>query len=507
MENFSILKKNIKYKSQISKVLIIGKGASIEKLISIDFSRYFVINLNDTHKFYKGDVVLINKPWALNDINKIKKKTILIVDRQIEYKKNLPNLYKINFKSFNHNRKINNFFKDKNYFYNPLFLTSIKIAYSIAKLLKKKLQVDMIGFDFKFKNPTKYTTSFLNDNDEDENFNVKNAKKEFEIQKKILQKIIYVKNKFIEINHIGNFEFSKVNILKFCEKNVLLNTHNFNKTEIVAEITTNHHGNFENLIKMVKLSKEAGADSVKIQKRDVDNFYSMEELKHPYFSKFGKTFQDYRKGLELTMEEIDKLDKYCQKIGMKWFCSVLDIKSFHDILNFKPKIIKIPSTVSEHRNLHEEISKLYKKKIVISTGFTDEKYQDYILKKFRFNEMIYLLQCTSSYPARFDDCNIGVIRNYDLLSKKNKKLIPGFSSHDPGSLGCIMAVAAGAKMIEKHVKFKDVKWGHFDSVALKLDNNEFKKFVNEIRKSEILIGSEKKKISPNEYHKYIPSKK
>ena len=94
MVDFSILRKNIKYKSQIKKILIIGKGTTIEKLISIDFSKYFVINLNDSHKFYKGDIILINKPWALNDINKIKKKTILIVDKNIKYHKNLPNLYK-----------------------------------------------------------------------------------------------------------------------------------------------------------------------------------------------------------------------------------------------------------------------------------------------------------------------------------------------------------------------------------------------------------------------------
>ena len=285
----------------------------------------------------------------------------------------------------------------------------------------------------------------------------------------------------------------------------MLSTHN-NKTEIVAEITTNHHGNFENLLKMVKLSKEAGADYIKIQKRDVKNFYSPKDLKNPYFSKFGKTFEDYRMGLELSMEEIDKLDRYCKQIKIDWFCSVLDVKSFHDILNFKPTMIKIPSTVSGHLNLHAEVSKYFKKKIVISTGYTDKKYESYILNKFKNNEKIYLLQCTSSYPAKFDDCNIAVIRHYNVLAKHYKKLVPGFSSHDMGNLGCIMAVAAGAKMLEKHVKFKDVNWGHFDSVALNLKNNEFLNFVKEIRKAEILIGSEVKKITPNEYHKYTPLK-
>ena len=219
-----------------------------------------MINLNDSHKFYKGDIVLINKPWALNDINKIKKRAILIVDKNIDYHKKLPNLFRVNFSKYkiykNSNQKIEKFFKNKICFYDPLFLTSIKLSYLIAKSIKKKLEIDMIGFDFKFKSPLNYTTSFLSDNDYDDNFNPENAKIEFKEQKKIFKKISLFKNKYININHIGNLEFSKLNILKFVEKNSLLSTHN-NKTEIVAEITTNHHGNFENLLKMIKLSKEA----------------------------------------------------------------------------------------------------------------------------------------------------------------------------------------------------------------------------------------------------------
>ena len=46
-------------------------------------------------------------------------------------------------------------------------------------------------------------------------------KKEFEVQKKILQKISSLNNKYIKINHVGNLKFSKINILKFAEKNVM----------------------------------------------------------------------------------------------------------------------------------------------------------------------------------------------------------------------------------------------------------------------------------------------
>ncbi|HTO35038.1 MAG TPA: N-acetylneuraminate synthase family protein, partial [Flavobacterium sp.] len=80
--------------------------------------------------------------------------------------------------------------------------------------------------------------------------------------------------------------------------------------------------------------------------------------------------------------------------------------------------------------------------------------------------------------------------------------IPGYSSHDIGSLGCMMAVAAGARMVEKHVKLGNLEWVHFDGVAIDLYNNQFTNFVNDIRKAEIMCGSKEKFIHKFEHHKY-----
>ena len=65
-----------------------------------------------------------------------------------------------------------------------------------------------------------------------------------------------------------------------------------------------------------------------------------------------------------------------------------------------------------------------------------------------------------------------------------------------------MAVAAGAKMIEKHVKLGRVQWAHFDEVALDLATNEFSDFVADIRMAEKIMGAGKKKILASEHHKY-----
>ena len=65
-----------------------------------------------------------------------------------------------------------------------------------------------------------------------------------------------------------------------------------------------------------------------------------------------------------------------------------------------------------------------------------------------------------------------------------------------------MAISAGAKMIEKHVKLRSNDWSHFDSVALELHTDEFKDFVSQIRLAEKIYGSSRKKINSNEHHKY-----
>ena len=66
----------------------------------------------------------------------------------------------------------------------------------------------------------------------------------------------------------------------------------------------------------------------------------------------------------------------------------------------------------------------------------------------------------------------------------------------------MLAVAAGAKMIEKHVKLGNMDWVHFDGVALDLLDNTFGDFVSAVRKAELLTGSKTKQIHHQEHHKY-----
>jgi sialic acid synthase SpsE len=257
--------------------------------------------------------------------------------------------------------------------------------------------------------------------------------------------------------------------------------------KIVAEITNNHLGDLKRLLKMTLLAKQAGADYVKIQKRDVLSFYTKDQLNEPYASPFGTTKREYRLGVELSEWDIDVFDQYCNMIGIDWFCSVLDIPSY-EIIKKYGKMIKIPSTVSNYRGLYEHIAK-DSPEVVISTGMTDQGFTDYVLDLFGDP---YLLHCVSSYPAPPEDLNLSVIKNYHKS---------GYSSHDEGWLGSVMAVAAGAKMIEKHVKLGSTDWVHFDHVALDLET-EFPDYVKMLRQAEVMMGDGNKRIMDSEFHKY-----
>ena len=65
-----------------------------------------------------------------------------------------------------------------------------------------------------------------------------------------------------------------------------------------------------------------------------------------------------------------------------------------------------------------------------------------------------------------------------------------------GSLGSMLAVAAGARMIEKHIKFGVTEWMHFDDTAIDVIS-ELPSFVSDLIKVDKALGSEKKSIKSN----------
>lgn len=497
-------------------IVIVGKGSSIDDIDLSILNNFIILNVNDSELVIPGDISISHHNWALENIEYCC--NLYITNRQLP-----KNICQLNVEYIPNSPEtvsffVNRFFSEKIYIEDSTVISALRVSDEIARQEKSEKNVYLLGFDFNQKSGyTEKIKSAALHNDTGYQDCVINS------QENNLKILLRERDRLsINIHHVGNKSYSTYSTDSFNEifsekysenrqfiaKDKQVSDSKVNcieenySVQVVAEITTNHFGDMDRLRAMIILSKEAGANFIKLQKRNVETFYSKEQLSAPYQSPFGDTFKDYRHAIELSYEQFEMVDKICKEVGIDWFASILDEESYDFILKFKPRMIKLPSTISEHKEFLLKVSENPTESLVISTGYTDKKYEEFIFNNFSKVKDLYLLQCTSAYPASQEDAQIGIVRHYYNLSKEIGNVIPGFSSHDIGSTCSMMAIAAGARMIEKHVKLGNVSWSHFDEVAVELGGDKFKDFVSDIRRAEKIVGSEDKVIHDSEHHKY-----
>ena len=124
------------------------------------------------------------------------------------------------------------------------------------------------------------------------------------------------------------------------------------------------------------------------------------------------------------------------------------------------------------------------KPVIISTGIAGVEDIELALDacKRMGNNAITLLQCTSAYPAAPENANLLMIPDLRTRFKVNA----GLSDHTMGIEAPVVAVALGAKVIEKHFILNKSIGGpdaHFS-----LDETEFKQMVDAVRITEKMLG-------------------
>lgn len=489
-----------------SDIAIIGKGASIDKINLAALEDLIIINANDSESILAGDIGVFHHGWVLDRFEHVPPKCRLyITDRQMPAG---VEVIPARYASFNDESELFlERFLDKEFIWleHAAVINCLRVANEIALAASMRKRVFLLGFDFSLDHG--FSTRVENGLHGAENAYVEHM---LNMQENYLECLMEERDRLsIDILHVGTRKYSAFSTEAFnaTRENFHITKNQEKETKehqvlIVAEITTNHFGDRDRLKAMIILAKQAGADYIKLQKRDVETFYSKETLEKPFRSPFGKTFREYRLGIELDGNDFEWVDRFCKELGIGWFASVLDEPSYDFIKKFNPSMIKLPSTISEKKSYLEKVGRDWSGGLVISTGMTGPEYEEFIFSSFKRSSRIYLLQCTSAYPTPESDAGIGIIRHYRDLSMQDSRIVAGYSSHDIGPLCSQLAVAAGARMIEKHVKLGSVHWAHFDEVALDLASDEFSNFVREIRRTEKIAGREEKIIFSSEHHKY-----
>lgn len=252
------------------------------------------------------------------------------------------------------------------------------------------------------------------------------------------------------------------------------------KVLVVAEIGNNHEGSFAMAQKMIEQAAEAGADAVKFQ-----TF-----LPQYYVSKADSTRLERLQGFQLSYKQFEELAQKADDLGVIFFSTPFDLQSAHFLNSIQP-VFKIASGDNNFFPLIDTVAR-FGKPMMVSTGLAEPELLDRLYSNIQkiwlktgCNSDLAFLHCVSSYPVPLEQANLGAIAT---LYARYSKAVIGYSDHTLGIEVAVYAVAAGARIIEKHFTL-DKKYSDFRDHQLSANPEEFRQLVDDIRHLETIMGT------------------
>lgn len=271
---------------------------------------------------------------------------------------------------------------------------------------------------------------------------------------------------------------------------------NFDLTQdvfVIAEIGNNHEGSFAQAKKMIEAAAESGVHAVKFQTIIPDRLVSVQdEARLKQLSKFQLSHEDYR-----------KLSKIAEENDVLFLSTPFDVESVAELEAIVPAY-KIASGDNDFYPLLDAVAKTGKP-LIVSGGLCTyqelEGIRDYIYAKWKdlgINQDLSILHCVVSYPTANDQANLAAIKELSKLG-----VTVGYSDHTLGIEAAVLAVALGARIIEKHFTL-DKNYSDFHDHKISADPDEMRALLAHIKLTQELLGSGTKE--PQRAEKEIVSK-
>ena len=261
---------------------------------------------------------------------------------------------------------------------------------------------------------------------------------------------------------------------------------------LIAEIGINHNGDLPFVKRMIDFAVVFGWDCVKLQKRNPEKSVPEHQKKVLRETPWGKiTYLDYRYKVELNREQYDDIERYSAN-KIDFTASVWDVDSVDFMSEYGVPYLKVPSA---HLTNDELLHHICKKKIppLLSTGMSTIQEIDHAVEIVKsYTDNFALLHAVSTYPAHEAELNLNVIPE----SQKRYDCVIGYSGHEFGLIPSVIAVAKGAKIIERHVTLNRTLWGT-DQMA-SVEPQGMLKLIAQIRATEAALGDGIKKVYDSE---------
>lgn len=257
---------------------------------------------------------------------------------------------------------------------------------------------------------------------------------------------------------------------------------------VCAEIGANHQGSVAICKDIIAAAAQAGAQAVKLQKRDLPTWEEKdpEAWHREYHSEhaFGATYGEHRAALEFDFDQYAELKAYAQSLGLVFFATAWDVPSLHFLVELGVPAIKLASASIVDVELLRAVAASGLPAILSTGGATLPEIDAAVQIFDDMTADLAVLNCTSIYPCEAKDLNLGFIRT---LRKRYSEHVVGQSDHQSGIAMAPVAVAMGARIVEKHTTLHR-HWKGSDQ-AFSLEPDGLRRLCRDVRRVREAMGT------------------
>jgi sialic acid synthase SpsE len=253
---------------------------------------------------------------------------------------------------------------------------------------------------------------------------------------------------------------------------------------VIAEIGNNHEGDVKVAEELVRQAASSGAQAVKFQT------FRTELFVHPRNEdRFARMKQ-----FELSEDEFRRLHDLTRSLDLAFVSTPLDLESARFLAPLVDAF-KVASGDNNFYPLLQEVA-LADKPVIISSGVSDlqqiQQSKKFVASQWRLRgveQELAVLHCVSNYPTLAGDANLAAIRT--LADELECEV--GYSDHTLGVQACVLAVALGAQIIEKHFTL-DKNYSDFRDHQMSADPDELRVLVEQTRLASEMLGNGEKQV-------------
>lgn len=272
---------------------------------------------------------------------------------------------------------------------------------------------------------------------------------------------------------------------------------------IIAEIGECWNGDFAAAKKLIEVAADSGCDYVKFQTLDREGIAEDDPERDWFLS------------IALGEPETRELRAHAMSQGIRFLMTPEKRRQAEMLSRLGMNEIKIASSCLVDDELLDFVSSNFHR-VFISTGLAELPEIDRAVARLAAVPELYVFHCIAEYPTGplLDERGLVPLRDEDvhmammqILAMRYPQARVGYSDHTVGMTAPIVATAAGARVIEKHITLdrrtpvdnfgKGGPYLGTDHV-LSLEPDELKTMVRQIRLVETMMGESEWRRSSGE---------